>query len=114
MMIKYAIAALLIFTVAACSKPTVEQPPRVETVTIETKRPAPIVPEVDRVNMREVRWHIITPENVDEKFAQIRRGELVFFALTAEGYENIALNLSDIRALVQQQQRIIAIYESQF
>jgi len=34
--------------------------------------------------------------------------------LTGEGYENLGLNFSDIRALVQQQQAIIVAYENYY
>jgi hypothetical protein len=34
----------------------------------------------------------------------------VLFGLSAQGYTNLSLNLSDIRALVQQQQEIINAY----
>lgn len=36
------------------------------------------------------------------------------FVLTGEGYENLGLNFSDIRALVQQQQQIIIAYENYY
>ena len=64
--------------------------------------------------MRDVNWVIITPENVDEKFAAISSGELVLFAVTAQGYENLALNLSDVRANIDQYKAIIAVYERSF
>lgn len=101
--------------VSACSGVSeVEPVTSVEVKTLEIPRPAPIVPEVDQLNLRDVQWVIITPENVDEQFKQIKNGEYVFFALTREGYENLALNISDIRANVEQHKRIIAIYKQQF
>lgn len=108
------LAVLFAITLAACSSQKVEEVRPVEVRTIEVPRPAPIVPKVDQLRLRSVEWIIITPENADEKFAQIQNGEAVLFALTADGYENIALNLSDIRAMLEQQKRVIAIYESQF
>lgn len=85
----------------------------VEVRTVETKRPAPIVPEVDQINLRTVSWKVITPENIDEVFTSMS-GDAVLFAVTSAGYEALALNLSDVRAMVQQQQRIIAIYQRSF
>jgi len=113
-MIKYLLLSALII-LAACSSPQeIETVAPVEVRTVQIPRPAPIVPEVDQLRLRNVQWIIITPENIEEKFEQIQNGEIVLFAVTAEGYENIALNLSDVRALIAQQQRIIAIYRSQF
>ena len=102
------------FLISACGSPKVEQVQPIEVRTIEIPRPAPIVPEVDQLRLRDVNWIIITPDNIDESFAKINSGEIVLFAVTAEGYENIALNLSDIRAMIEQQTKIIAIYKSQF
>jgi hypothetical protein len=111
---KYAALAFVLI-LASCSSPAeIEHVRPVEVRTIEVPRPAPIVPSVDQLRLRSVNWIIITPDNVEESFARIQSGELVLFAVTAEGYENIALNLSDVRAMIEQQQRIIAIYQRQF
>jgi len=66
--------------------------------------------------MRRIEWVIINEENLDEKIAQLTAGgaPLAIFALTAQGYENLGLNFSDIRALVQQQQEIIIAYENYY
>lgn len=66
--------------------------------------------------MNEVKWVIITPENFDEV---VRKAEedgrpIAFFALTDEGYENLSMNFSSIRSLVQQQQAIIRAYEGYY
>jgi len=109
------VALFFVLILAACSSPAeIEQVIPVEVRTIEVQRPAPIVPSVDQLRLRSVEWIVITPDNVEESFARIQSGELVLFAVTAEGYENIALNLSDVRAMIEQQQRVIAIYQRQF
>jgi hypothetical protein len=66
--------------------------------------------------MRKVEWIIITEDNMDEKIAQLKAGgaALAIFGLTAQGYENLGLNFSDIRALVQQQQQIIVAYDNYY
>jgi hypothetical protein len=110
---KYVVIPFALF-LAACSTPQEAAIPPVEVRTVEVPRPAPIVPPVDQLRLRNVEWIIITPDNIEEQFARIRKGEAVFFAITAEGYENLSLNISDIRAMIEQQQRIIAIYQRQF
>ena len=112
---KYVLLISILFVLTACAKPAeIEQVPIVEVRTLEIQRPEPIVPNVDQLSLRPITWIILTPDNIEEKFAQIQSGELVLFAVTTAGYENIALNLSDIRALIAQQNRIIAIYKSQY
>lgn len=112
-MMKYFVIGSFLL-LAACGTPDIPEVKPVEVRTLEVQKPAPVVPTVDQLRLREVKWVIITPENVDEKFKEIKTGELVFFALTADGYENIALNLSDVRSMIDQQKKIIGIYESQY
>jgi hypothetical protein len=103
-----------LFLLSGCLRSQdVQTVPVVETRTVQVPRPAPIVPNVDQLRLRTVDWKIITPENVDEVFASLS-GDAVLFAVTSSGYEALALNLSDVRALVQQQQKIIAIYKQSF
>lgn len=102
-----------LFFLASCAQPEIETVQSVEVRTIEVKPPKPIVPTPDQLDLREFKWIVITPDNIEETFSNIK-GEAVLFAVTTDGYESIALNLSDIRALVDQQKEIIAVYEKSF
>ena len=108
------IALTSLFLLSACgSTPEIEPIRPVEVRTVQIPRPAPIVPSVDQIQLRDVKWIIITPENVDEVFASMS-GEMVLFAVTTSGYEALALNLSDVRSMIQQQQKIIALYKNSY
>jgi hypothetical protein len=90
--------------------------PKQEVLEISTTpvvRPTLILPEADEVVARPVEWIVITPDNFEEKIADLAAsGEaIVVFGVTSTGYENLSLNLSDIRALVEQQQQIIVAYD---
>jgi len=63
--------------------------------------------------MRPVEWVIINQENLETKIEELTSAgqPLAMFVLTGDGYSNLGLNFSDIRALVQQQQEIILAYE---
>ena len=65
------------------------------------------------MHLREVTWVIINKDNLDAKIAELTAGgaPLAMFVLTGDGYANLGLNISDIRALIQQQQQIILAYE---
>ena len=80
------------------------------------EKPSLVLPDADEVRMRNVKWMIITPENAEAVFNDLRnRGNsVVLFGLTSNGYENLSLNLSDIRAFLQQQQSIIGAYENYY
>lgn len=90
------------------------QPPQEITVSSKpVEKPELVLPSVDELNMRPVEWVIINEENLEEKIAELTStGQpLAMFVLTGDGYSNLGLNFSDIRALVQQQQEIILAYE---
>jgi hypothetical protein len=76
-------------------------------------RPELVLPPTDELRLRPVEWVIINEANMEQKLAQLTANgqPLAIFALTGEGYENLGLNFSDIRALVQQQKEIILAYE---
>jgi len=63
--------------------------------------------------MRNVEWIVINKDNYKEVFDKLSKSgrPIAVFGLTDQGYANLGLNLSDIRAYVQQQQAIIAAYE---
>lgn len=107
------VAITSLFLVSACSRPEIVTPAPVEVRTIQVSRPAPIVPGIDQLRLRDVGWIIITPENAETVFASLS-GDVVLFAITSDGYEDLSLNLSDVRALIQQQQRVIAIYQNSY
>ena len=48
--------------------------------------------------MREIEFIIVTPENVDQVFEDIKSDDVVIFGVTDQGYDDIALNLADLRA----------------
>lgn len=80
------------------------------------QKPVLILPEVDEVSMRRVQWVVINEENVDDELAKLKAQNIPtgLYALTGQGYENLGLNFSDIRALVQQQQAIIVAYQNYY
>ena len=99
----------LVLALTACSQP-VQQ---IEVSAKPIDKPQLVLPPVDELRMRPVEWVIINQENLDEKIAELTAGgaPLAMFVLTGDGYANLGLNFSDIRALVQQQQQIILAYE---
>jgi hypothetical protein len=92
------------------------QPKQIEVSTVPVEKPELELPKTDKIRLREVEWTLITPDNVDEVLEQAEKSgrPVVFFALTDKGYENLGLNISDIRALIQQQKTIISAYENYY
>jgi len=93
---------------------TTTQPIEISTKPID--KPDLTLPPVDEINMRNVEWIVINRENVEAKLAELEEKNIPvgLYVLTGEGYENLSLNFSDIRAMVQQQQAIIVAYENYY
>jgi hypothetical protein len=105
---------LLLSLVSACASSQAVKPIVISAKPVD--KPELILPKADRIQTRDVKWIVITPENYQEVFNQLAKDgkQVVLFALTSDGYENVSLNLSDIRAYIQQQQAIILAYEGYY
>ena len=103
----------LVLTLAACSNPL---PQLISVSAKPIEKPTLTLPPVDEINLRPVEWIIINESNLDAKVAELKAGgrPLAMFVLTGDGYENLGMNFSDIRALVQQQQAIIVAYQNYY
>jgi hypothetical protein len=91
----------------------------VKTLEIKTApidKPKLVLPKVSKLQLRDVEWVVITKDNFDSVLEEAKKTgrPVAFFALTDEGYSNLGLNISDIRAMIQQQQAIIAAYEGYY
>ena len=70
------------------------------------------LPELANVDV-EKSDSIVTADNVDEFLSWYEKqyGSLAFVALSMKDYENLALNIADIRRFLNQQDEIIVYYE---
>ena len=91
-------------------------PQKIEVSAKPVDKPELVLPNPEGIRMKHVEWVLITVDNFEEKVAELQATgrPVVFFALTDEGYENISMNFSSIRAYIQQQQAIIAAYENYY
>lgn len=77
---------------------------RVQIATVA--RPKPL-------QLSDVRVFVVTKENFEEfekEFIETY-GELAYVALSMKDYENLALNIADIKRYLNQQEQIIIYYE---
>jgi hypothetical protein len=73
----------------------------------------PIVARPKPVQLSDTRVFVVTKDNYEEfakEFTEIY-GELAFVALSMKDYENLALNIADLRRYINQQTEIIVYYE---
>jgi len=108
------IIALLVLTMTGCS--VFRKPEEVVVTNTVIKAPnIPLQPSPRPVNMIDIKWYTVTTDNIDEfeKNFENDNGDLVFFAISVPHYQNLSLNLAEIRRYLEQQQAIIIYYENQ-
>ena len=101
-----AVSALLL--ISACSKP-----PEVVTVTKLEALNIPLVTRPATPDLYNPKIYVVTADNYDEFVQRFTdtNGELVFVAISVKDYENISLNLQEIRTFVLKQNEVIVYYE---
>ena len=70
----------------------------------------PIMPR--EIDLKEVMWLTITPDNFEEQFAVIeaQEGELVFLAMTIPDYEVMAYNMQELKRYITELKDVVVYY----
>ena len=105
-------SALLLMTsmmVSNCSLIPTKQI-EVSAKPIERNIVQPVMPR--EIDLREVRWLTITPENFEEQFKIIeeQEGELVFLAMTIPDYETMAYNMQELKRYITELKDVVVYY----
>ncbi len=84
--------------------------------TVPVQKTALALKDPGPIKTRKVHWFVITPENVDSVFADLQKKKysLVLFGLTDDGYENLSLNIAEIRAYMTEQKAIVEAYREYY
>lgn len=87
------------------------EPIQVQTVAVD-KTPLNLR-DPDPLKPRNFKWYVVTPENVDEVFEQLKKEkyDVVLYGLTDDGYEALSLNTAELRAFILHQKEIIKAYK---
>jgi len=111
-MIQSILIVSTLLLVTACSS----RPDQVVVNTKPIERSPLVLPQADQFSSRNVKWMVVTPDNVQEVFDKLEAegSPIVIFALTEEGWENLTLNMADLLKLVQQQKAINIAYEEYY
>ena len=107
-------ALIAIFSIFGLSGCATTQTIKVLSVPVDEVPLNP--PTVRKLELQDIDWFIVTPENIDEVFAKLKdqRKDVVLFGLTDDGYKAISLNLAQIRELIAQQRAIIEAYKEYY
>ena len=102
-----------IIVLSGCS--ILQGPERIVTQIQTVERMVPIQPRPEGLQLYETQFYAVTSENYEEFAERFEKenGDLVYFAISVPGYENLSLSLADIKRYIEQQKAIIVNYEEQ-
>ena len=105
-------SALLLMTLTMVSNCSLIPTKQVEVVAKPVERTIvqPIMPR--EIDLKEVRWLTITPENYEQQFELIeeQEGELVFLAMTIPDYEVMAYNMQELKRYITELKDVVVYY----
>ena len=101
---------LLVVSLSSCSWTPEKQ------VVVQTKLVKPVIEIKERpkgVKMLPVKFYVVTEKNYEEFKKKFKKenGEFVFYAMSVPSYENLALDMAELRRYIEQQKEIIIYYE---
>ena len=86
----------------------------IKVQTVEVKRTIPLQNSPRPVDMNDMHFWVVTEQNYEEfktKFSK-ENGDFLFYSISVRDYENLALNMAEIKRYIEQQKEIIIYYEN--
>jgi hypothetical protein len=86
-------------------------------ITTKAAEKTPLdIPNPDPLRLKPLEWVVMTPANQEEIFARLEAGgnDPVVFALTADGYQALAVTIAELRNLINTQRNIIIKYKEYY
>jgi len=105
-----AVMAILLF-LTGCST---FREPEIKVVTQIEKTTVPTVARPKPIDLVDTRVYVVTKDNYEsfvKEFTE-EHGELAYVVLSMKDYENLAINIADLRRYIEQQTEIIVYYEN--
>lgn len=90
-------------------EPVVIQKKAVEKTRLNIEPPTPL-------SLRPLEWVIVTPENAERIWQELKEKntDLVLFGLTDEGYQQLAINIAEIRNFINSQRMLVIKYKQYY
>lgn len=105
-MIKSLFAPLCLLFLSACTNDMNISARPIQIDIGRTADPSP-------VQILPVNFRVVTTDNLESFLSELRTeqgGTPVFIAITSRDYENLLINLADLRRYIEQQQAVIVYY----
>lgn len=91
----------------------------IEALTVKKEEVArtPLnLPDPPPIRSHSPRWIVVTPDNIERVWQQLKdsKTDLVLFALTDDGYEELAVNMAEIRNFLELQKKVLQEYRKYY
>lgn len=101
---------LLTSSIIGCATPQ-------ETIVVRNKyidQNIQVQPKPKPVEMIDLKFYAVTEDTLDQFLQKFEKenGDIVFFAISVPGYENLSLNVAELRRYIEQQKSLIVYYEN--
>lgn len=65
------------------------------------------------MQLNDVKIYVVNEDNYEEFIQEFRakNGEVVYIAISVKDYENLSLNIAELRRYIEQQKQVIVYYE---
>ena len=108
---------LILLLVSGCSilgsKRDIPQVKPVEVVTVVKKAPTYHPPLPNQIDPVPVEWTVLNAELMQEYLDDLNEGNAptnVWYALTTKGYENLSINMAEVKRYLRQTLNILKYY----
>lgn len=108
-----AVLAILLFLPGCSALLFGKAEPEVKVVTQVQKTTVPTVARPKPINLTDTRLYVVNNDNLEEflkEFEEVN-GNRAFIAFSVKDYENLSLNIAELRRYIKQQGEIIIYYE---
>jgi len=88
----------------------------IEITTKAAEKTPLAIPDPDPLRLKPIGWVLVTPGNQEEVFKKLEENgtDPVIFALTADGYQQLAITIAELRNLINTQRNIIIKYKEYY
>ena len=86
-------------------------------ITTKAAEKTPLdIPHPDPLKLKPIEWILVTPSNQEEVFKKLEGSgsDPVLFALTADGYQQLAVTIAELRNLINTKRNIIIKYKEYY
>lgn len=110
---------LLVTSLSGCASFSIfggEDVKPIEVVTVAEERTPLNLPDPTPLSAKDIEWVVVTPENIDEIFEKLNKDgqNVVLFALTEDGYQQISVQFAEARNYILQQRLILMKYREYY